>query len=63
MSTYTVTDLVRARAEGLTAEVGTENPYAGASLVLAQVWRRAYMTRLAVRLERSPGRQNAPAEQ
>jgi hypothetical protein len=43
--------------EGSLAEPGDRNPYAGRSLVLAQLWRRGYMRMLRVRIETGPAMQ------
>ncbi len=42
---------------GSLAEPGDPNPYAGQSLVLAQLWIRGYMRMLRVRIETGPAMQ------
>lgn len=43
-------DCARARAEGLAADVGAENPYAGKSLALARLWSAGYDDMLLTRV-------------
>jgi hypothetical protein len=44
----------RALYEGSLAEPGDRNPYAGRSLVLANLWMRGYMRMMRVRIETGP---------
>lgn len=48
---------VKALYEGSLAEPGDRNPYAGQSLVLAQLWMRGYQRMLRVRIETGPAMQ------
>ncbi|GFG49010.1 hypothetical protein CQY20_30240 [Mycolicibacterium agri] len=48
---------IRALYEGSLADVGDRNPYAGQSLVLAQLWMRGYMRMLRVRVNTGPAKQ------
>ena len=50
-------EYVYALYEGSLAEPGDRNPYAGQSLVLAQLWRRGYQRMLRVRIETGPAMQ------
>jgi len=46
-------DCKRAKAEGLAADVGAENPYAGESLALATLWAAGYDDMLLTRVSRT----------
>ncbi|MHA7652960.1 ribosome modulation factor [Mycobacterium sp. ML4] len=43
--------------EGSLADPGDRNPYAGRSLVLAQLWMRGYMRMMQARIEAGPAMQ------
>lgn len=50
-------EYVFALYEGSLAEPGDANPYAGRSLALAKLWRRAYRRMLQVRVHSGPAMQ------
>lgn len=47
-------EYVYALYSGSVADPGDRNPYAGQSLVLAQLWLRGYMRMLDVRIQTGP---------
>ncbi|RDH79779.1 hypothetical protein DVS77_04225 [Mycolicibacterium moriokaense] len=50
-------EATRALYEGSLAEPGERNPYAGRSVVLAQLWMRGYCRMLRVRIQSGPAMQ------